>query len=310
MPKRLTALCPQVVCHHLHPATRTAQPSGEGGGWGEGRQAGTAWHDPPGLTWQEAEGRARRGVDWPWQEPCPSASLSLSSQATGCATILLDPGGTHLEDWSLHGSLLGLRQLNYGLREGGAFGGQRRMKTGACLNWNPAEGRGLAQGWTQASPEPEAALRPLSPLGLPGAWDSPQIGVPGRKPQGKPLRGISSELQSPESPLGGGEDLTVLYTESSGSVGLGTPCYGAEGSGQVNGCPLPIWNPVSSAFLCSPQASPCAWGRKRVPEAISVSRVLPWRGRNSDQELEVHRCVGSRGPQRSPSSPSTGSCDL
>lgn len=193
LPKRLTALCPQVVCHHLHPATRTAQPSGEGGGWGEGRQAGTAWHDPLGLTWQEAEGRARRGVDWPWQEPCPSASLSLSSQATGCATILLDPGGTHLEDWSLHGSLLGLRQLNYGLREGGAFGGQRRMKTGACLNWNPAEGRGLAQGWTQASPEPEAALRPLSPLGLPGAWDSPQIGgtrqeTPGEATEGNQLR--------------------------------------------------------------------------------------------------------------------------
>lgn len=164
----------------------------------------------------------------------------------------------------------------------------------------------------------KAGLRPLQNqrllfthsvlLGCRGPGTAPRLGVPGRKPQGNPPRGISSEPQSPGSPLGSGEDLTVLYTE--GSVGLRTPCYGAEGSGQVNGCPLPIWNPVSSAFLCSPQASPCAWGSKRVPEAISVSRVLPWRGRNSDQELEVHRAVGSRGPQRSSSSPSTGSRDL
>lgn len=165
----------------------------------------------------------------------------------------------------------------------------------------------------------KAGLRPLQNqrllftrsvlLGCWGPGTAPRVGVPGRKPQGKPPRGISSELQSPGSPLGGGEDLTVLCTESSSPVGLGTPCYGAEGSGQVNGCPLPIWNPVFSAFLCSPKASACA-GEERVPEATSVARVLPWRGRNSDQELEVHRVVSSRGPQRSPSPPPPGSCDL
>lgn len=90
----------------------------------EGGQAGTAWHDPPGPTRQEGEGRTGRGDRLAQdhgrrreQEPCPSSTLSLSFQATGCAMILLVPGGIHLEDWSLRGSLLGLRPLNYGVRE-------------------------------------------------------------------------------------------------------------------------------------------------------------------------------------------------
>ena len=75
----------------------------------------------PEPTQQKVEGRARRrdglaqeGGGRGAPKPCPS-SLSLSSQATGCATILLEPGGTHLEARSLRGSLLGPRPLNYGV---------------------------------------------------------------------------------------------------------------------------------------------------------------------------------------------------
>lgn len=75
-------------------------------------------------------------------------------------------------------------------------------------------------------------------------------------------------------------------------MGLRTPCNGAEESGLVDSCPLPIWNPVSSATLCSLKL-PHVLGGKKAPEAASVSKALPWRRRNSNLMLEVHGGVGS-----------------
>lgn len=64
----------------------------------------------------------------------------------------------------------------------------------------------------------------------------------------------------------------------------------------MDSCPLPIWNPVSSATLCSLKL-PHVLGGKKAPEAASVSKALPWRRRNSNLMLEVHGVLAAEDPR-------------
>lgn len=185
-------------------------------------------------------------------EPCASASLALFSQATGCAAILREPGGTLWEARSPHRSLPGLRPLNYGVRklllEGPGRPGS--LKMGACVNWSQASA-GLRRPQNQT-------LLLACPLGPPGTWESTHNG----EPLAGSSRGSRRRDSAPSHRVLASRCVAEKPRRGLSSRGPQNLSDGAEGSRGVGRCPLPIANPVSSASFCSFQASPHAWGRQ------------------------------------------------
>lgn len=86
--------------------------------------------------------------------------------------------------------------MEQGASPRGAPGGQRRSEEGACLDRSQVGGQGLGQRWTQAFPEPEAALHPLS---SPGCQEGPREEGTRQEVPEKAMRGLCSGHRPPGS---------------------------------------------------------------------------------------------------------------
>lgn len=88
----------------------------------------------------------------------------------------------------------------------------------------------------------------------------PELGVLGRKPQGKPPRGFRSEPQNPGSQLGGGGAPMVLYTDR--ELRSWDPLLWSRGEQTGRQLPSPHPEPCVLSFPLLPSSFPMCLGKK------------------------------------------------